>query len=549
MSFRGLIETAMFTCLVVLTFGCQRIGREVSSNHNHPEPAIFKPFEQASDMLGFGVRLRADVRGSEELIPGTADVVIDLAVPTEELRDTNTEAAWQSVVLKRVIEKYHPEFTGKGRWLKGEGTQPAEWKWAAEAGVVVITRDIAGGAESFEPITDSNRDVLPGQRMILRVEATRPNVTLANFKWTIQGKTFANYAADETSGKLTPLYPADLDDQKVVYYWADADDNREIQCELTANGQRIVARERMNVKKPEWSFTTKLGRVAIYPIGTIFGLCPTPTTTQGIDFTAEVKVPYGFEEGRWNYVQLVEPGRQRTLADGRVEYDNFEGQWVLDTTYPYEPRPYAPTPGYPGSWPTSTTHTEGDSPRFLLDPTSQNARADDYFQMFVMFLPPGDETRYVPLAKVDWHWGGQVTNASSGWRLTGANQRASSASATSDHPTWTGNVQPASWNNGPITVAIKPTSVAEGAGLVKGQANVSVASRVTTPLAVTLVSSDTSIVTVPNSVTIPAGRSSVGFDFTVLDNAVRNPTREVTVRASAAGYTDGQDTVAVLDND
>ncbi len=73
--------------------------------------------------------------------------------------------------------------------------------------------------------------------------------------------------------------------------------------------------------------------------------------------------------------------------------------------------------------------------------------------------------------------------------------------------------------------------------------------RVSAPLVVTLRSSNLLEITVPASVTIPAGRSSVGSDFTVVDDAVKDGTQEVAVAGTAAGYTGGQDVVAVLDND
>ena len=57
-------------------------------------------------------------------------------------------------------------------------------------------------------------------------------------------------------------------------------------------------------------------------------------------------------------------------------------------------------------------------------------------------------------------------------------------------------------------------------------------------LVVSLVSSDTSEITVPNTVTIPAGSTSVSFDIAAIDDLVFDGTQPVTITASAGGYVD-----------
>ena len=61
--------------------------------------------------------------------------------------------------------------------------------------------------------------------------------------------------------------------------------------------------------------------------------------------------------------QVVKDGLQRKLVGGSCEKGNNFGTWVLDTTYPYEPPPYDPAPGSPGSWATENVfHEETDTP-------------------------------------------------------------------------------------------------------------------------------------------------------------------------------------------
>jgi hypothetical protein len=68
-------------------------------------------------------------------------------------------------------------------------------------------------------------------------------------------------------------------------------------------------------------------------------------------------------------------------------------------------------------------------------------------------------------------------------------------------------------------------------------------------LVVTLTSSNTSIGTVPATVTILDGQSSVSFDVTLLDNAVYNASTALLITASAATLVEGTANVVVTDNE
>ena len=91
-----------------------------------------------------------------------------------------------------------------------------------------------------------------------------------------------------------------------------------------------------------------------------------------------------------------------------------------------------------------------------------------------------------------------------------------------------------------------PASATEGVGTVNG--TVTTQSALSGPLTVDLASSDTARVTVPSSVTIPAGQTSEPVTITILDNALNGP-EAVTVTAAAAGYGSGTGTITVHDNE
>ncbi len=71
----------------------------------------------------------------------------------------------------------------------------------------------------------------------------------------------------------------------------------------------------------------------------------------------------------------------------------------------------------------------------------------------------------------------------------------------------------------------------------------------TEPLTITLVNSDNTQITVPTTVTIPAGASSVNFNITAVDDTLIELPKNYTIIASASGFISGSDALAIIDND
>ncbi|MDM8525452.1 serine protease [Desulfococcaceae bacterium HSG8] len=94
-----------------------------------------------------------------------------------------------------------------------------------------------------------------------------------------------------------------------------------------------------------------------------------------------------------------------------------------------------------------------------------------------------------------------------------------------------------------------PESAAEGDGLLTVQGIVSTDEVPDTDLRVSLISGDTSEVTVPDGITIEAGRTSAFFDLRVSDDTLLDGTQSVTLTASASGYYDGKGTISITDNE
>ncbi|MFN5513449.1 MAG: Calx-beta domain-containing protein [Cyanobacteriota bacterium] len=97
-----------------------------------------------------------------------------------------------------------------------------------------------------------------------------------------------------------------------------------------------------------------------------------------------------------------------------------------------------------------------------------------------------------------------------------------------------------------LSLTLSNATVAEGNSL---QGTVSRNTPTTEPLTVTLFNSDNSQMTVPGTVTIPAGASSATFNLTAVDDTLIEPNRAYNLTASAQGFVSAATSVTVTDND
>lgn len=101
-----------------------------------------------------------------------------------------------------------------------------------------------------------------------------------------------------------------------------------------------------------------------------------------------------------------------------------------------------------------------------------------------------------------------------------------------------------------LTVQLDTDTIDEAAGKVQATITRSDIDDLSQALTVTLVNSADSRVQFPsNSVTIPAGESSITIEGTAIDNTIYEGDKIVTLTASAAGYTSGSASATVLEQD
>jgi hypothetical protein len=100
-----------------------------------------------------------------------------------------------------------------------------------------------------------------------------------------------------------------------------------------------------------------------------------------------------------------------------------------------------------------------------------------------------------------------------------------------------------------LTLSITPTTFSEAAGASAATGTVSRSGSTTNPLTITLSSNDTTEANVPTTVTIAAGETSATFAVEAVDDTVLDGTQNVTITASAAGFSNSTASVTVTDNE
>jgi len=96
----------------------------------------------------------------------------------------------------------------------------------------------------------------------------------------------------------------------------------------------------------------------------------------------------------------------------------------------------------------STAPEVDDSPYVPCDDGAVDVRADETFRMYVMYLPPGDDSRWVPIAYWKWTWKGKAVYDEGAWSLEdgSGDQTLNYVAYTDAHPTWNDRYDPnAGW--------------------------------------------------------------------------------------------------------
>lgn len=268
-------------------------------------------------------------------------------------------------------------------------------------------------------ITNTTQDVWVGQKINLTAEIQRGQTPPQNLRWTLPGKVIKNYAAGVSKGEVTPL--TELSNLSVAFYWVDGGDNRQIQFSATVDGQTLTAKATFNVKRPSSEVRTSTGTIAIRTeennqCWLRFG----NPDRHGIDFSRTMQQGYN---GTTCWVQIATTDSWYKDTNGFCWQEL--GQTGLDRDFPY------------GSDPT-----DQDNPGIVIDASVTKINVDDNFDMWLMYMPAGDGSIWVPLKKVRWGWQATAKKNGTGsgcslFTVTNSTVKPISITDSTDHPEWT----------------------------------------------------------------------------------------------------------------
>ena len=303
---------------------------------------------------------------------------------------------------------------------------------------VELKRDEEGNGENWATISGDMAKALPGQRINLKpdFQSFPSGVAPSNYSWSINGMHFTSYYATNEKGQKSNLNEVDLTNERIRFYWSDPGIH-EVTLSFLINGVTRSVSNRVKIIKPESRLNANIGQVSFSGLKDV----ELSGTIAGILFQAKVEsVAAEFRsEGRWHFVQVLN-SREKVITNADTfRFGNNYGKWVVDSTYPYAQGAS-----------TGENSLCDDSPISTMDNAYRRWITQDDFKMYLMFKPPGINTEWVPLKRIDWLWDWKTTKTDGIWSLdSGAKAEVLNDGVGVDdyiHPEWDGNYKPFSWN-------------------------------------------------------------------------------------------------------
>ncbi len=333
------------------------------------------------------------------------------------------------------------------------------------AAVFPITINLTGTT----PDSSGNQNILVGQRCNasvsgIPVDLLNNTVHPPVYNWSVSGNTFQSWtvtgSGSTSSAKVK--YTGDTTSATTHWYWNDFAGPQTVACTVTLtppDGQgvpfSVTASQKVNLYTPQTTENPTLGRVQInnyapappYPNNPAFYLGRIRQLPLGIIFTTQVQTPSLFTSqgsGSWNMVQGISPNTWKMQYGKTEEPYPDNGKSGLDTSYPFYPG--GASSSFPQSVPANNlTAQPCDSPGIpSLSNFYVRYRTAQSFQTYIMYRPPGSDTQWVPIWRVEWNWNADASVMSapgymwSNWDDTNSPGAAAitSNSATTLFPTW-----------------------------------------------------------------------------------------------------------------
>jgi hypothetical protein len=373
--------------------------------------------------------------------------------------------------------------TYSGTTVPSSTTQPA-----SAISVQIQTENAPNGGNTGDDWTGKTENWLAGQMVDLKAIVSGPPALTANltYNWSVAGDTLYSYPLTTGATQVTPTgLAADngghtgTSDLEVRFFWVSTSVNPEpdkIQLTVGAsNGKNYSVSTTFNLSEPNVSQLNPItGSVQLFPAPQAipnyginqgdYILEAGSGSPQAFSLATSVTLPNGFNNtsgGQWTFLQTIETNTRVSQNNSYYTW-SYNNRWYLDTGFP--PSTIVDANGNPTTYAslTSAVYTFSDTPNVDLSANDfplPNGKSvigsmdqQSTFTTYVMFQPPGNNSQWVAVKSVGWHWGASVNkpgtrdqNGNLKWQYVGNPQNPSVQLITSPtyEPTFTDK-----WNNG-----------------------------------------------------------------------------------------------------
>jgi len=281
-----------------------------------------------------------------------------------------------------------------------------------------------------------------------------------SYSWSISGgEPFKYYTASSSEGKLLELKAEDMAGASLGFHFrkppgSGNNGTATVSCQvhlatppgaLPVGGFDVTPSRDCGVEAPQFTFEAAVGTVQ-------FDDEDNPTkfllngaqlldengnpVTRGSVWGGEVTTPAAFGSGGgWNFTQTVTPHRVIESL-GETHNWSYNGKPGLDARFPAFPETQS------GLYPADgSRQVDGDIPDQFIRPPFTRVEADDSLVAYMLYMPPGEGSAYVPLQIImNWSWKGEASpNSSGGWTLSKTGKTGAYGEKFPLHPKWTHN--------------------------------------------------------------------------------------------------------------
>lgn len=282
-----------------------------------------------------------------------------------------------------------------------------------------------------QPVLDSsgNQQILVGQGCTASLAGIPSGCAVSNYSWSVSGTTFQDWEPSTSANSQASFYdpgPGTQTNSTYHWYWNDFSNAAEtVKCTATVTpptGQgapfSVTVTQNVSVYVPIRSTNTNVvgdGRV----LSSAISAHQTPAMMNNLEdfgssWTTSISMPTtpAFGTGQWCYCQLITPGEYVTSSGVQFETKETTKGDGLDATFPYQNSPQ--DSGVESA--DGNTYHNGDSPRLSnLNSTVDDVTLTDTLHTYVMFKPPGNDVRWVPLSESHWDTDFKAYIPAGGW--------------------------------------------------------------------------------------------------------------------------------------